>query len=392
MVIPTTMSDLPGIWHASVLGRFDEGNPPAGGVGLSRAAAEMAALGEALERYAAATYPLPRVPRAQCDPAELLPLESFSLFDEAQRAQDGFPFADLYGAGAGELEYTDVFSLVDNSRRRAPAVLVGLSGDPHGIATSSGLAAGRSRYGVLLRALQELVERDALMTTWNHCLPGRRVALPARWRDLIDPLGGRVWAFDLTPLYSPHPVAAVCGSLPARGRPRIAIGSACRSSWAEAVDKAFLEWAQGILYAGFFLARNPGKRFRNGSEVVTFADHAAYYSVHPEQWERVPLHSEAFDAPAPPDSPDWRAPAAQQLEALVSALAAQGIGLYYRDLTTLDLDQAGTAVVRVLSADLAPIHADQRWPYIGGRSRELAWRYPVAPVGPFPNPLPHPLG
>jgi ribosomal protein S12 methylthiotransferase accessory factor len=76
----------------------------------------------------------------------------------------------------------------------------------------------------------------------------------------------------------------------------------------------------------------------------------------------------------------------------VSALAARGIGLYYRDLTTLDLDQAGTAVVRVLSADLAPIHADQRWPYIGGCSRELAWRYPVAPVGPFPNPLPHPLG
>lgn len=391
-VIPTTMSDLPGIWHSSVPGRFDQGHPPAGGVGWTEGAAKTAAVGEALERYAAAVFPLKTAIRSACNPSDLLPMESFSLFNESQRAQNGFPYGDVYGAGAGDLAYTGVFSLRDNSPRYVPAVLVGLSGAPHGIATSSGLAAGPSRAHALLRALEELVERDALMTTWNHCLPGRRVELGRRWGSVVDQMTGRAELFDITPLYSPHPVAAICGSLSFRGRRRIAIGAACRARWEDAVDKAFLEWAQGTLFAGVYLARNPDKTYRNAGEVRTFEDHAAYYSVHPDRWDGVPLHDLACDAGPPPDSQHAQAPLWNQLEHLVAHLSERGVDLYYRDLTTADLEQIGVAVVRVLSPDLAPIHADQRWPYIGGRAGQLDWRYSLNPSGSFPNPLPHPLG
>ena len=68
--------------------------------------------------------------------------------------------------------------------------------------------------------------------------------------------------------------------------------------------------------------------------------------------------------------------------------------LLYRDLTTVDLRQVGLHAVRVLSPDLTPIFCHQRNPFLGGRTRDVLWRYPWAERLPlrFPNPMPHPLG
>jgi len=54
---------------------------------------------------------------------------------------------------------------------------------------------------------------------------------------------------------------------------------------------------------------------------------------------------------------------------------------------------AGLRVMRVLSPALSGLHADERAPFLGGRCRDVAWRYPGVPHGgAFPNPFPHPLG
>jgi ribosomal protein S12 methylthiotransferase accessory factor len=68
--------------------------------------------------------------------------------------------------------------------------------------------------------------------------------------------------------------------------------------------------------------------------------------------------------------------------------------VFYRDLTTIDLRQLGLSCVRVLSPDLTPIHCDQRYPFLGGRTADVLWRYPWARglSLTYPNPLPHPLG
>ena len=85
-----------------------------------------------------------------------------------------------------------------------------------------------------------------------------------------------------------------------------------------------------------------------------------------------------------------------EIAALVDALTAAGVRLYYRDLTTVDVNQLGITVVRVLSPDLTPIHHDHRWPFIGGRANDLQWRYPDGEERrgnrAFPSPFPHALG
>lgn len=84
-----------------------------------------------------------------------------------------------------------------------------------------------------------------------------------------------------------------------------------------------------------------------------------------------------------------------KLRQLVGQLAAAGIHTYYRDLTPVDVREAGLTVVRVLSPDLSHLHGDERMPFLGGRLADVSWRYPELlrqPDLPFPNPFPHPLG
>ncbi|TQM83523.1 hypothetical protein FHX81_5949 [Saccharothrix saharensis] len=79
---------------------------------------------------------------------------------------------------------------------------------------------------------------------------------------------------------------------------------------------------------------------------------------------------------------------AARLRELVDALNVRPA---YREPTTPEAATAGLRCVRVLSPDLAPLHADHRWPHLGGRAADVAWRYPGR-SGRFPDPAPHPLG
>lgn len=200
-------------------------------------------------------------------------------------------------------------------------------------------------------------------------------------------------ALDATPAYSPHAVALVAGEVPRRGRRRIALGAACRASWDEALDKAFLEWCQGVLFAGTYLEHHPDLRIAGPADVHTFEHHAAYYTLHPRRWEELPfLKGETIGAPEPSAAAS-HGPGTQLAE-LVTALTDAGVRLFWRDLTTVDVAHVGVRVVRALSPDLTPIHCDEAWPHLGDRTADLGWRYPWATGSDldFPNPAPHPLG
>lgn len=374
---PLGKSDVDVLGYAAVPEPGTTGGT-SGGVGFDEEAARLAAIAEALERHAATRCQLAPAPAGLARWA----LDDFTLHSPAQRAAADFPYP-----GYREPAYTTAWTLPDNEPVAVPTGLVGLH-PRHGLpATSSGLAAAPSGPAALLRAAQELVERDALTVSWLHSLPGRPVALPAELAERVERLGGTVTAFDLTPAYSPHPVAAVAGTLPVNGVPRPTLGLACRASWSDAVAKAWLEWCQGTVFVGVTLAT--GAPTLAAHEVTDFDRHARYYAAHPDEWTSLPLFAAAEPRPAPPDSP--AAGSHGELAELVTALHAAGVRLAYRDLTTPELTAVGLSAVRVLSPDLTPLHADHRWPHLGGSTTDLDRRYPGA-SGVFPSAHPHPLG
>jgi ribosomal protein S12 methylthiotransferase accessory factor len=387
--VKRTFSDPANLFNVSVPQRSASAwSSAAGGLARNKVSAELAAIGEATERYAAHASPLPVCLRKELGGRAVLDLTEFSLFSPEQRRSADFPYANLYD---GVLEYTTVFSLRDNSETYVPAALVGLREVGAGVTTSSGLAAGSSSAAALLRAAQELVERDALAISWLHGIRGRRVDLPERYTAQVGRLGGEAVLIDATPAYSPHPVALVAGYLPLRGRRRYSLGAACRETWTAAIEKAFLEWVQGVSFAGYYCALNQDAHFEGPEAVETFDDHAVYYTTRPGEWPDLPLFQGAT-VPAPIDGP--AVGVFDALRQLVAAFTASGIRAYYRNLTTIDLRQVGIRVVRVLSPDLAPIWSHQRWPFLGGTVPDIARRYPWAEPSEllYPNPYPHPLG
>ncbi|MGC3994695.1 MAG: YcaO-like family protein [Propionicimonas sp.] len=376
--------DLPQ-WSASE--HPGEGGSPCGGAGWTDDDARRAAIGELLERAGAGVNPLPTLPRAAIPPAErVIGLDDFHVHSRTQRAAPGFPFA----AACAEDRFVRFFDLADNTPVWVPATLVELGHSGPGLATSSGLAAGPGSLPALLRAVQELVERDALMTTWLFGVAARRVRPPALVAELAGPLHADVTVLDLTPAYSPHPVAAVAGTAPSRGRHRAGVGVACRSSWEKAVEKALLEWAQAVTFAGITTAGDPPGLRPEPDSVTSFDEHARYYTRRPDAWAALPWWT-GPDASPPPDAPSGTD--AEQLATLVPQLRQRGIRLFYRDLTVVDTAACGVRVARVVSPDVSLIHGDDNWPFLALEPDRAARLYPGLPVRTrFPSPFPHPLG
>ena len=396
--VPMPPSDLPGLANAAV--PADPAQPwqtVSGAVGITKADARTGALAEALERIAAAHARFAVTPRAAIPQDAIVADGLDTFFTSAQRAQPDFPWPSAANPADG---FAQVYRLRDNAGFWAAQEWVGLGprqGEPRMPSTSSGLAAHRDAAGgpwlALLRAAEEVLERDALTVTWLHGLGGREVPLPAAWADAVAARGGHLHAFDLTQAWNPHPVIAVAGGLPQEGEMRHGLGVACRADPAHALDKAMAEWRQSIAFAGHLRRTRASELPTTPAALRRFEEHAAFYTMRPDLWGETPLIRHRTPAHLPAHAAAVHDGPAPQLQALVQHLASAGIDLYYRELTPPDVAETGLRVMRVIAPRLASLHADERAPFLGGSCAQAGWRYPGAAARtPFPNPLPHPLG
>lgn len=362
----------------------------AGGIGRNEEDAQLAAIGEAVERYCATLVKLPLKAKQSVPKNKQVEPQEWCLFTDKQRYDPTFPFNNIY---SDSCLLTNVFDFQDNNEVWIPHPFVALRDDYQtGIPTSSGLAAGPTALQALLRAIQEVIERDALMMTWLHSVPARSIKIPPKYSDKVSALNGEMWAFDLTPAYSPFPVIAVAGGISKRGKWRYSLGVACRETWEAALEKAYLEWNQGVLFAGIYEKHVDASSIVDPYKVKSFDEHAIFYTLHPELWHKLPMFSNTKQIYKVSVKGNVMS-TEQALETAKTMLQKNKIRLYYRDLTTIDADQLGIRVVRVTSPDLAPIFAHQEWPLTGKLHDKLHSRYPWASDKlEFPNLMPHPLG
>ncbi len=362
----------------------------AGGIGRNEEDAKLAAIGEAIERYCATLIQVPLKSKLLVDKNKQIDAQEWCLFTKEQRNDPAFPFENIY---SDKCLLTNVFDFQNNKEVWIPHPLVVLRDDYQtGIPTSSGLAAGPTAHQALLRAIQELIERDALMMTWLHSVPARSIKVPSKYSEKVKALDGEMWIFDLTPKYSPFPVIAVAGGIQKRGKWRYSLGVACRETWTNALEKAFLEWNQGVLFAGIYEKHVDASNIIDPYKVKSFDEHAIFYTLNPELWHTLPMFSNTkkiYEVSLKGKVIDTE----HALKIVKKAFLKNNIRLFYRDLTTIDADQLGVRVVRVTSPDLAPIFAHQEWPLIGNIHKKLHNRYPWADYKlEFPNLMPHPLG
>lgn len=358
----------------------------------SRSEARQAALGEALERYAAAVLPadLEWSPPRPEEP--LLP----HFFTDAQHRTPGFPYREP--APGERLPWLPVRLLGPRpaAAARAPADQVlllrrGLSPEPDPLpALSHGLACGPTLRAALTAALLELLERDATARFWGALLAGRQDAArvlsrrPGRLLLEVPCAGG---------------VSVAIAFLESRGR--LASGAAARFSRRAAARKALWEARHNLAV----LKRDPGPA--PTSEPEDFQEHVRYYWHLPERFPRALLaalparglgRGESAgclpDGPAKgprlgfPGSESARPDHPSRLEDLVARLDAEGWRAWCRDLTTPDVRTLGRRVVRVLVPGLLHLPSHHgAWPR--GLPR---WQAAVGPPDLTAPRLPHPFG
>jgi ribosomal protein S12 methylthiotransferase accessory factor len=368
------------------------------GAGLSHEAARNAAVGESVERYAAAVPMTSEVVLAtsreltERGMRHTRPSE-WTLMDQAEirtrTALDPFdedaPVAWVQGDNLVRRESEWVPACVVNM----PYTRVSDQERPESVvdsATSTGLACAQTRRKAMVAALCEIIERDAFVITWRDRLPAPRL--------LLDPQSpaGRTFTrhFDrpgldyhlfcttldlLVPSFFGYVVDRRCDP------PAVVAGGAAHPDPDVAVVKTLTELAQALAWV-----HNPGRSrlptVDDFDSITTFDDHMRLYA------DNAPL--DAFDFLAQSATIDeaevrGRFGTDEDLQTLVERFADRQIDLVAVDLTSCDVAECGLAVVKVVAPQCEVLDAVHRLPHITGRR----WRRYLE-EGQAVNPYPHP--
>jgi ribosomal protein S12 methylthiotransferase accessory factor YcaO len=248
---------------------------------------------------------------------------------------------------------------------------------------STGLSCGRRGDPVLLRGLQEVLERDGMVGAWWGRYPleewdaGRVFAL------LGEEAARRVRRPNLTYRFyrvaSPFSRHIVVVTVEGEDREGFCFsaGSACRQIRAAAWEKAVLEAIHGRHYVRHL----KGQSVKRDDCPTDFAGHALYYSLHPGRLRDTVL------CRATPPGPEDGADECEDLAALLARLGPERPVLF-RLLTPpgIAAEFADWHVLRVLVPGLQPLHGSHRLPLLGGplwAPRGLA-EWAGMPPHPFP--------
>ncbi|WP_406504007.1 TOMM precursor leader peptide-binding protein [Streptomyces sp. NBC_00212] len=379
-----------------------------GGAGFAKKEALNAAIGESLERCAAGLYRSSRLRTASYAQLgeEAVAPGAFGLFSAEQYASPGFPFAPF--TEDTRVRWVRATRWADGAPCWVPASQVYLyyrrtkEEAPIAASISTGLAAGPTFADAVLGGLSEIVERDALAISWLHRLPPRPVpeevvaASSQVSYHLSGASGWRVSFYDVSLDLTPPVVVAVMDHRGAGG-PVLSFGAACRRSPVRAVEKAFLEAAQGLTYVRRLVKAYEGFDAASGfDQVDEFNKHAILYTRHPELRPRAgflvhPSVPTPCDRPARPTPEDLPAAAGDDVDLIVKELASIGLHTYVVDLTTPDTRRLGVHVVRVLVPGLQHLSGAHRFRLLGNPRLHTVVRklgFDSVPDNPYPHPLP----
>jgi ribosomal protein S12 methylthiotransferase accessory factor len=238
---------------------------------------------------------------------------------------------------------------------------------------------------VLLRGLQEVIERDALVGAWWGRYPLEEHDALRVFARLPDDLPLRLRRPNLT--YRCYrvrtPFSAHVSVVTLAGEDHegfcFSAGSACRETRQASWLKAILEAVQGRHYVRY-LRRSPEVAGIVDGLPTDFAGHALCYSLHPDRLRETVLER---SVPATPDEEEAHEPFAALVERLGPACT-----VLFRLLTPPGISAAGEPwlVLRVLVPGLQPLHGHHRYPFLGGSlwSPRSISEHDSVPPHPFP--------
>lgn len=224
------------------------------GKGRTPDQARLRCLGEAVERYCTQLHgDEPRVSASlqelgerAIDPRNLL------LFSETQYCQ-GHPAPPRFDRNAAT-DWTPVRSLITREERLVPTAYCYYGyGHPACGASSNGCAAGETLDDAALRALLELIERDAVAIWWYNRIPRPELLLPRAPEivsALLEALQSRFAAVHLVDVSNDLEMPACVALGVQAGGARVLFGAGCAPDPAVSASRALEELAAHAVESG----------------------------------------------------------------------------------------------------------------------------------------------
>lgn len=370
------------------------------GCGYSWDQAMLGTVGETLERYAPAFYN--RSEAIESDYNHLgkpaVKPEEYALFHEKQLQREKFALkaftSDL------PLHWFPCHDLTSNHESWAPGQMIYMpfSIDKHPIIfnTSTGLSAHTDYYKAILGGIFEYIERDSFMITWMNQLVPERIRINAQLQQYLKehfPPSYDFYLFDVKYDLGLPAVFGICKGRSEYGE-FIAVGSAARSTYGEAVLKVVQEIGQATPYFRFLLNEMKDWQPREDfGDVYNFERHSILYLKRKDLWPVFDPWLQAKESREIDLYEKNDTPAGEVILQLVKNLAGHGYNVLIKDTTTPDIRQAGFFSVKVLIPQLVQMSGTFKY-YFNGSPRLIK----VPPKMGFPertyetlNPLPHPF-
>jgi ribosomal protein S12 methylthiotransferase accessory factor len=371
--------------------------------------ATMKAVGESIERYCSAFYDEDEFVFGTYEdlPGSALRPEDFALFSALQYSQPDFPFAPF--TRQTPVRWTPGHSLLHDCATWAPASWVYIPYErapgepPLKDLISTGLACGPTYANALLKALGEVVERDAYTIVWQNRLPRPHIDLERvddplirRFVEVFQRLTIQVHAVLLT-LDIPIPVILVVMTR-SDGPPWTIVASGADLSPRRALLLALEEAGLALIGMGrYAAAAHDYQPAPDYSDVTTLTQHGLAHAVDSRLRSSSSFLTSPTEVVRLDDLRDVTTgnPVDDLRTALnaIRPLAADVVGV---DVTTPDINEAGFKVVRVIVPNLQPMDMNHRRPHLGGRRLyEAPWKLGLtdkprdeSDMNPAPHPFP----
>lgn len=340
-----------------------------GGAGFAAKDAELAAVGEAVERWQTHDLGIDSRRRGSFKQwgwsEEAVDPQRLVLFHPEQYEQPEFPYEPL--TPSTDCQWTAFRRARSGEQVWLPSQVAFLdlrpTAPPPRFAPllSTGLATANTPGRALLRGTQEVIERDAVIGAWWRHYELRERAAADVFQRLGEPvscvtrpnLDYRFYRI-LTP-YAKHVCVVTLAGEDQEGF-CFSVGSACRETWTEAVTKALVEAVQGRHYVRYLRDTQPPPP----AMPTSFAEHAAYYSYAPEKLADTVLEGVEPIGSPPDKTVDTMGSHADALGDLHPIL--------FRLMTPPGIAERhpGWCVVRVEIPGLQRLHGHHGLPFLGG--------------------------
>jgi len=342
----------------------------ASGIGWDEASSEGACVGEAIERMQCSPLPDDGTTIARHDrwplPESAVDPATWVLFHADQHRRPGFPFHPL--TRETECAWVCCRQALTGAPWWVPAELVYLhqpAGHRFAPGLSTGLACGRTADPILLRGLQEVIERDAVVGAWWGRYPLQEHPFSAVLTHLGD--AARIVRPNLTyrcfRVLSPFSEHVTIVTLEGDDREGycFSLGSSCRETRSASWMKSLLEAIHGRHYVRFLKAQVVAGKLQVGPWPTSFAEHALYYSLHPEKLRSTVLHG------AKPAGERSEPAGYETIETMIARLGPERPVLF-RSMTppALATENLGWHVLRVVVPGLQPLHGHHAYAHLGG--------------------------